>query len=272
MTNVFEALQRARKEREATAPVAPARRKEPDLADGVFNVHDFVPPPKLPDAENVEAEFEPLEPDHSLKYHLSEMVAVLGAIRPTLDSHPAPILHVVSTTNGEGASSLAREFAYTAATEGNRRTLLIDGNVDNRETGRFFGCPRDYGLLDCVDEQLNVDHVLRLVAGTRLAAACLTGEADMGSFDPARLRALYDMARNRFEMTVIDCPPITSNRYAGLVPSAVDGIILVIEASKLRPAVVLHAKEQVLQAGGKIIGSILNRRQNYIPDFIYKRL
>ena len=57
----------------------------------------------------------------------------------------------------------------------------------------------------------------------------------------------------------------------GLV-SQVDGVILVVEAEKTRWQVALNVKEKILQHGGNLLGVVFNKRQFYIPNFIYKYL
>jgi len=295
MTNVYEALQRARKERDDAERISP-------VAAGGRDIRQFSPAIEVPsdvpagsreiraapfrDTKGISPPGEasgtgdmqdsdglvPIVADASLRYHFSEMVALLSAIRSVLDSATGNIVHLVSATKGEGASAIARDLAFTAATEGNQRTLLIDADVDVCNSAGFFKCPRQWGLLDCLGQQLNDRRPLRAVAGSQLSVGRLVGEIGSRSIDTERERALYELVRGRYDMTVVDFPPITGNRYGGLMPQSVDGIILVIEAEKLRPAVVAHAKELVQQAGGKILGSVLNRRKNYIPEFVYRRL
>jgi Mrp family chromosome partitioning ATPase len=46
----------------------------------------------------------------------------------------------------------------------------------------------------------------------------------------------------------------------------------VIEAGKTRKQVALRAKEDLEQAGGNLLGVVMNKRKYHIPDWIYKRL
>ena len=52
----------------------------------------------------------------------------------------------------------------------------------------------------------------------------------------------------------------------------VDGVVLVLESGKTRQQVSLEAKKQLEEAGGTILGVVLNKRKYYIPDWIYRRL
>ena len=49
-------------------------------------------------------------------------------------------------------------------------------------------------------------------------------------------------------------------------------MVLVLEAGKTRKQVAVRAKQELEEAGGKLLGVVLNRRKFYIPEWIYKRL
>ena len=51
-----------------------------------------------------------------------------------------------------------------------------------------------------------------------------------------------------------------------------DGVVIVIEAGKTREQVAVRAKKELEEAGGKVLGVVLNKRKFYIPEWIYKRL
>lgn len=197
---------------------------------------------------------------------------LLAAIRPLLDSKPGVVLHVVAATAGEGCSTIAREFAMLAGTTGHRRTLLLDADRRNPQTARAFGCDTARGLVEFLWGGLDDTEVLQAIAGTMLSVTCLVGERGPAAVDAESVRELYDRLREQFELVVIDCPAVGDGGYSSLLPEAADGVILVVQAEKTRPAVVAHARDLVQQAGGQVLGAVLNRRTNYIPEFLYKLL
>ncbi len=206
-----------------------------------------------------------------------ELTPLLAAVRPLLDGaqqagSQGAVLQFVAATPGEGASTVAREFAFLAATTGRRRSLLIDADRRNPQTARGFGCATGRGLIDGLWEGVDDAELLHPVVGTLLSVVCLIGERGPAAADAETLREVYDGLRDHFELVVVDCPSVASGLYADLLPEAADGVILVIQAEKTRPAVISHAKNLVQQAGGTLIGAVLNKRTNYIPDFFYRRL
>jgi Mrp family chromosome partitioning ATPase len=80
------------------------------------------------------------------------------------------------------------------------------------------------------------------------------------------------MFRTRFDLVLIDSPPLeTSSDGLAMVRKA-DGVVLVIEAEKTRWPVVQNLRDSVIQHGGNILGVVFNKRRYYVPGWVYKRL
>ncbi|HVC52204.1 MAG TPA: hypothetical protein VND87_09295 [Stellaceae bacterium] len=243
MSSVYDALQRARQGgQNATAMPEPILR-EPEQ----------IPAPVAP---------RPIA---------AELSSLLAAVRPMFDRDSGVVLHIVAATPGEGASTIAREFALLAATSGQRHTLLVDADRRNPHTAREFGYDSGRGL---VEAQWSVDNadVIQPVPGTLLSVTCLIGQRRPGLANAGTVSEVYRRLRSRFELVVVDCPSVASGDYLELAPEAADGVILVVRAEATRPAVITHAKVQVERAGGNLLGAVLNRRTNYIPNFLYRML
>lgn len=202
----------------------------------------------------------------------AELGSLLAAVRPLLDGDGGAVLQVVAATEGEGTSTIAREFALLAATSGQRRTVLIDADRRDPVTARSFDCNTAHGLVELPWNTSDVGSVVKPVSGTLLSVACLIGQRGPGRTDAATIAHLYNRLRDEFELIVVDCPAVASGDYLELAPDATDGVILVVQAETTRPAVVAHAKGQIEQAGGNVLGAVLNRRGDYIPDFLYRML
>src|SRR5262249_455694 len=83
------------------------------------------------------------------------LAPLLGAVRAMLDGPDGVVLQIVAATPGEGASTVAREFAFLAGTTGRRRTLLIDADRADPQIGKSFGCDTRFGLIDCLWDRVD---------------------------------------------------------------------------------------------------------------------
>ncbi len=78
--------------------------------------------------------------------------------------------------------------------------------------------------------------------------------------------------RECYDYVVLDAPPVHGFSECLALCTKVDGVVLVIASGKTREHVALSAKKQVEEAGGKLLGVVVNKRRYYIPDCIYRRL
>jgi Mrp family chromosome partitioning ATPase len=181
------------------------------------------------------------------------------------------VLHFVSASEGEGVSTLSAEFALLVASAGDWRVLLLDGDKSQLATAANFGCRTEGGLVDQVEAGAPLEGAITSARDSRLQVGVLAGRRSPAVAQKA-IAGLYDRLRAEYELTVIDCPAVFSRHYLELAPEAADGVVLVVQAERNRPAIIREAQSQIVEGGGKLIGSILNRRHTYIPSFLYRLL
>jgi Mrp family chromosome partitioning ATPase len=182
------------------------------------------------------------------------------------------VLHFVAPSGGEGVSTLSGEFALIAARVADSRVLLLDADRSQPTSATKFGCNTAVGLLDQWQAGAPLEASLtrdRNYSGLQIGALCGQNSPPLSR---KALPALYDQLRGNFDLTIVDCPAVFSDRYFDLCPEATDGIIFVVQAERGRPEVIRQAQSLVEHAGGRFVGSILNRRHSYIPDWLYRLL
>jgi hypothetical protein len=91
-------------------------------------------------------------------------------------------------------------------------------------------------------------------------------------FDSPTIVDLWSRLKEQFDLVIVDSPPATTSPDGIAISRHVDGVVLVLEAEKTRWPVAIKAKETIEKHGGKLLGVVFNKRQYYIPEFIYKRL
>ena len=85
-------------------------------------------------------------------------------------------------------------------------------------------------------------------------------------------RDCIDLLRSEFDYTVIDCPSLKESGDLLSVAPFVDGVLLVIEANRTRRDEPRQAEQSITAAGGTMLGYILNKRANEIPDWLDRKL
>jgi succinoglycan biosynthesis transport protein ExoP len=176
----------------------------------------------------------------------------------------APIVIAVSSpAAGDGKSLVSSNLALAFASAGSR-ALLIDGDVRHGTLHKTFDLPVTPGLVDHLQGQAPVDAIVRSTAsenlfviprGTRRhrAPELLVSEVMSG---------LVHAMRMRFDVVIIDSPPLSAGIDAYALGAAAGSILIV-----LRPAVtdrkLAAAKLEILdRLPVRILGAVLNA----VPD------
>ena len=260
MTKIFEALQNATRDRE----IAPDRA----LALLPQNLPERIHR-DLPDTQKVAVE------DDLLAQRLgSQMSQAYYAIQAQLPYTEGNILQFVSSRPHEGCSTMAREFAKMVAQEMEKTVVLLDGDAKRPSQASAFGAKIQRGWGEAVRGEVSLDEVLLQLNDSRLYVGQLNGlEGNATKLSTLRNLAefLADLAR-RFDMVIVDAPPLSESGEALCLAGKVDGVALVVEAEKTRRDAVKTATEKIAKFDGRILGVILNNYRAPLPGFIDRRL
>jgi protein-tyrosine kinase len=85
-------------------------------------------------------------------------------------------------------------------------------------------------------------------------------------------RECIDRLRGAFHYVLFDCPAVLASSDVLGVASLVDGVILLVEANRTTSKQISQAERQIEAAGGRLCGSILNKRKSPLPDWAQRRL
>jgi capsular exopolysaccharide synthesis family protein len=152
--------------------------------------------------------------------------------------------------------------------------LLIDANLRSPRLHELFDIEYNKGLSNLLtmkeDEALpykKVEH-----GNLYVIPSGKKGIGPLTIFESVRFEKKLKMMRERFDYIILDAPPMNGYAESRVIATKVDGVILVIESGKTRRQVAIRAKQELEEAGTKVLGVILNRRKHYIPEWIYNRL
>ncbi|MCK4513077.1 CpsD/CapB family tyrosine-protein kinase [bacterium] len=205
---------------------------------------------------------------------IEEYHGLASEIYMALPDIPSRIIMVVSAVEGEGTSTVAREFAHSVAVSNEIDTLLVDGNLRRPQHHKVLRASQDPGLTDLVLSgaafdsclrSVGIPHLVLMPAGRRVIAPPRI-------FTDPGLDAGLQECRRRFKLTVIDAPPLLAFSEAIQLSRKVDGVVLVVRAGHTKRQLVEVAVDRLNDAGANVIGTVLNRRKFYIPPMIYERL
>ena len=202
-----------------------------------------------------------------------KLLSLNRRIELLLELRQGRIVEFTGAQAGHDASRLAFEFAKLTARRLNRRVLLL-------VAGPFpfvrTSLPVSGGSTweDAIQGGRPIDEYIQPIGDTGVSVSQMSPSPLALSSVMAKpgFDIIMSSLRSRFDLILLDAPPLCESSSASRLASMADGVILVVEAGKTRWQVIKHQIEQVTANKGQVLGVILNKRRYYIPDFIYKRL
>ncbi|NEX91556.1 CpsD/CapB family tyrosine-protein kinase [Caulobacter sp. 17J65-9] len=204
------------------------------------------------------------------------------------------VIQFVAARQGEGTSTVAREFARMAAVRARRPVWLVDADLENpsqldavcAEPERFgrVGPPAsatpDQSIFYAVRPPIRSRNGVP-VADRRLTVArsALGGRLWVSRFSielvppGRRAKVLSDGAywsalRRHADTVVIDCPAGDRAETAEVLAPVVDATVLVVAADDTDAREASALKTRIEEAGGRCIGLVFNRAQVQTPKFL----
>jgi len=204
-----------------------------------------------------------------------EMALLYQQIDSLLHGSPKKVIQFIAAREGEGTSTIVREFARTSATILGKSVFLFNAELPDAlpSPAGAGGVGDDGGGQDLRTPEASETDVSRVEPST--TSVCLIPQDFTNIrkyFYSPRIDSFWDSLRQQFDLILIDSPPFETSPDGIAISHRVDGVVLVLEAEKTRWPVAEHLKKQILLNGGNILGVVFNKRRYYIPEFVYKQI
>jgi len=203
-----------------------------------------------------------------------EMLGLYKVIDSMLPDMSNRVLQFLGSRSGEGTSTVIREFARIAAERIGRSVLLMDADRYHGTQSRFYSVASQCSWIDVLQESGEVGRAVYRVNNSDLyvSPACNSSVPTPELFNSPRFEGFWANLKLKFDLILIDSPPLTVSPDALALASKVDGVVLVVEAEKTKWRTARYVREQIERVGGNILGIVFNKRRYYIPESIYKYL
>jgi polysaccharide biosynthesis transport protein len=180
------------------------------------------------------------------------------------------VLAVASSMSGEGASFVSYSMATVLGLVYEQKVAWIDGNfrspqkkLQGQDGSTFADLLRDPDLSS--DLPCSPAHVTHVPGGTDL-------RSERARFTEKNYSDLISSLASRFDVVIIDLPPILETQDAALMARKTDGLLLVVAHRRLKRESIDSGVRSLKELGVNILGAVMNRRQFDLPGFLHNRI
>jgi succinoglycan biosynthesis transport protein ExoP len=185
----------------------------------------------------------------------------------------AKVIAVTSAGESEGKSSVCSNLASVLAFDG-MSVVLVDADLRRPSIHTIFGIPNTNGLSSYLSR--NTSGIDEFMLPTDVPGLSIITSGPMPP-NPAELLnsssfgQLIEHLRGRFDIVLIDTPPVNVVADASLVGSQVDGTLVVADARKTRIPNFRMMVKRLHLADAMILGVVVNKAQGRSNNSYYYR-
>ncbi len=168
------------------------------------------------------------------------------------------IVVVTSPDPGAGRTSVCLGLGAALAGMG-RRAAVVDCNLENSQLHRVIGEPNFVGLTSGLDDSKTLEHY-----GYEVVPGLLVVPTGPILLDPASIlenegviKAVRHLSKSR-DLVLLDAPVAGRVLRSPSLLGGFDGVLLVVHASRTPKDVAREAADDLLAAGGNLLGVVLN--------------
>lgn len=188
--------------------------------------------------------------------------AAVGTLLVQLDTEsriePVKVVAVTSPLPGDGKTTVAAVLA-TGLARLDARVLLLDGDMRRPRLAQHMGVS-DAGpvLTDVLEGTTPLDRAVVAHEPPSLHVLPTRGHPEAGNLLARRLKQVLEDAAERYDVVVLDCPPVLATDDALVITVMCDGVLLVVDRGG-RASVVQAATSTLQGLKVRVVGTVLNR-------------
>lgn len=168
-------------------------------------------------------------------------------------------LTFVSGSAGEGKTTTLCNLAYICA-QGGYATLMIDGDLRRSKLHRYYELDNEVGLTSYLLEDYPLEDVIfqTPVENLFVMPAGPIPFDPSGALNSRKFSELLQEVKQRFDIVLVDSPPILGVSDSAVIVSEVDMTLMVVQPRKLPLKALLRQKQVIESVGGNLAGVVMN--------------
>ena len=171
---------------------------------------------------------------------------------------PLKTIMITSPDAGDGKTSVAVNLAASYLNEG-KSVILVDADFRKPNVHTYFGMENVVGLGEVLNSEVEVWGALQRWKASSLYVLSAGQKAGMVDklLEPEKIEKIVKELKGLASIIIFDSSPFIVSDAMRIAPF-VDGLLLVVRPEHTRRKVTRVAVEQILRAGGNILGAVMN--------------
>ena len=181
-------------------------------------------------------------------------------------------LLVSSSSPGEGKSTIAINLAAIFA-QGDKRTLLVDCDLRKPTTHKVFGIDKEPGLVDYLTEAVTLEKIIKqtFVKNLDIITSGSSSQNPAEILDSFEMEKFIEVVRSKYDMIIIDSPPLLAVTDSEILTQLVDGCILIASYNETNREMLSKSAKFFSSSKNKFLGVVLNKfRYNIGYGYYYR--
>jgi capsular exopolysaccharide synthesis family protein len=201
-----------------------------------------------------------LLPQTKPRHSISEAYRSLRTALLLSSAKQLRVIALTSAQSGEGKTATAANLAVVMAQLG-RQVLLIDADLRKPRLHRVFNLSNREGLVHCLTGGEPLEQVIQTtgVNGLFLLPSGTIPPNPSELLASDRMRELLEVAQRRFDLVIVDTPPLLAVTDASVLGAVVDGVVFCLYAGRVQRAEALASTDRLRISGARVLGTVLNR-------------
>ncbi|HEX5410070.1 MAG TPA: polysaccharide biosynthesis tyrosine autokinase [Gemmatimonadaceae bacterium] len=178
------------------------------------------------------------------------------------------VIVITSPSPQDGKTTTVANLAVTFAQQG-MRVAIIDCDLRRARLHAVFRTPRDPGLTHYLMGQAAEEDILRptFVDGLWFISSGALPPNPSELLGGERMHELAASLKKRFDVVLLDTPPVHAAADSLILGKVSDGVLLVLRAGHTERASALDAIHRLTTIGIRVVGAVLNDPDHKVSEY-----